>query len=68
MKFVLTLAIVIYLPVAIFAQEQAPQLGKASVKEVIAAMTLQEKAKLVVGMGFKMPGAAPVRKAAVRRR
>lgn len=34
----------------------APQLGKAPVKEVIKAMTLEEKAKLVVGMGFKMPG------------
>jgi len=34
----------------------APQLGKSPVKEVIKAMTLEEKAKLVVGMGFKMPG------------
>ncbi|HLK27815.1 MAG TPA: glycoside hydrolase family 3 C-terminal domain-containing protein [Puia sp.] len=39
-----------------FAQAQLPQLGKNSVKEVIAAMTLEEKAKLVVGNGFKMPG------------
>jgi beta-glucosidase len=62
MKFILTIAIVIYLPSTILAQEQAPQLGKASVKEVIAAMTLQEKAKLVVGMGFKMPGTPPARK------
>lgn len=37
----------------------APQLGKNSVKEVIKAMTLEEKAKLVVGMGFKMPGMPP---------
>jgi len=28
-----------------------PQLGKASIKEVIGAMTLEEKAKLVVGAG-----------------
>ena len=43
---------------------QAPQLGKASVKQVIAAMTLEEKAKLAVGMGFKMPGSpAPAKKA-----
>lgn len=34
-----------------------PQLGKNSVKEVIAAMTLEEKAKLVVGNGFRMAGA-----------
>ncbi len=36
-----------------------PQLGKNSVKEVIKAMTLEEKSKLVVGMGFKMPGMPP---------
>jgi beta-glucosidase len=33
-----------------------PQLGKNAVKDVVKAMTLEEKAKLVVGMGFKMPG------------
>jgi beta-glucosidase len=31
--------------------QSAPQLGKASVKDVIAAMTLEEKAKLLVGAG-----------------
>jgi beta-glucosidase len=40
----------------------APQLGKASVKDVIKAMTLEEKAKLVVGMGFKMPAMRPAPK------
>src|SRR4051812_7713160 len=34
----------------------APQLGKSTLKQVIGVMTLQEKSKLVVGMGFKMPG------------
>jgi beta-glucosidase len=63
MKILLTIATLIFLPAIIFAQSEAPQLGKASVKEVIAAMTLQEKAKLVVGMGFKMPGTAPARRA-----
>jgi beta-glucosidase len=38
------------------SKKPVPQLGKNSLKEVIAAMTLQEKSKLVVGMGFKMPG------------
>jgi beta-glucosidase len=38
------------------AQQTAPQLGKNSIKEVIAAMTVEEKAKLVVGMGFRFPG------------
>ena len=40
-------------------QKPAPQLGKSSLKQVIAAMTLEEKSKLVVGMGFKMPGMPP---------
>src|SRR3569833_4636459 len=39
-----------------------PQLGKSPVKAVIKAMTLAEKAKLVTGMGFKMPGATPAPK------
>ncbi len=36
-----------------------PKLGKNTVKEVISAMTLEEKAKLVVGNGFKLPGMKP---------
>ncbi len=39
------------------SNNNVPQLGKNSIQEIIAAMTLEEKAKLVVGMGFKMPGA-----------
>jgi beta-glucosidase len=47
----------ISVPVALIAQNKlVPQLGKSSVKEVIAAMTLEEKATLVVGNGFDMPG------------
>ena len=38
------------------AQQTLPQLGKAPVAAVIKAMTLVEKAKLVVGKGFSMPG------------
>jgi beta-glucosidase len=46
------------------AQEKArkvilPQLGKSPLKQVINAMTLEEKSKLVVGMGFRMPGMPP---------
>lgn len=49
---------------ALSAQERArkvilPQLGKSPLKQVINAMTLEEKSKLVVGMGFKMPGMPP---------
>jgi hypothetical protein len=40
-------------------EKALPQLGKNSNKEVIAAMTLDEKAKLLVGNGFRMPGARP---------
>jgi beta-glucosidase len=43
-------------------KKPVPQLGKSSIKQVVAAMTLQEKSKLVVGMGFKMPGMPPPRK------
>ena len=45
---------------SLFAQNDQglPQLGKNSIKEVIAAMTLEEKAKLVVGKGFRMPDSA----------
>jgi len=35
-------------------QSPVPQLGKNSVKEVVAAMTLEEKVKLLVGMGFNL--------------
>ncbi len=37
-------------------KQPPPQLGKNTIKEVIAAMTLEEKAQLVVGKGFKLPG------------
>jgi beta-glucosidase len=52
------------LGVSASAQKKAPvaappQLGKAPVKDVVKAMTLEEKSKLVVGMGFKMPGMPP---------
>jgi beta-glucosidase len=41
------------------ASAQLPQLGKSPVKAVIAVMTLEEKAKLLTGNGFKMPGVNP---------
>ena len=37
----------------------APKLGKDPVKKIIAAMTLEEKAALVVGTGMRMPGGPP---------
>jgi beta-glucosidase len=43
-------------------QSTTPQLGKNSIKEVVAAMTTEEKALLLVGMGFNLdlPGLPPV--------
>jgi beta-glucosidase len=38
------------------AQNNPPQLGRNTIPEVIAAMTLEEKAGLVVGNGFHIPG------------
>jgi len=38
------------------AQHPLPKLGKDPLPAVIAAMTLEEKGKLVVGMGLKIPG------------
>jgi len=57
MKRFSTIAAAVLLYTTSFAQD-APQLGKSSVKEVVAAMTLEEKVRLVVGMGWKMPGGA----------
>jgi beta-glucosidase len=58
----LFLLAVLFLPVLFLSAQPGkplPQLGKASIKEVIGAMTLEEKAKLVVGNGFRMPGTRP---------
>jgi beta-glucosidase len=38
-------------------QKTIPQLNKNNVKEIIKALTLDEKVKLVVGMGMYIPGA-----------
>jgi beta-glucosidase len=38
---------------------QTPRLGKDPVKNVVAAMTLEEKANFVVGTGMHMPGMPP---------
>jgi beta-glucosidase len=60
MKWIISaIAVTLMLHTVGHAQETLPQLGKASVKQVVAAMTLEEKAKLVVGMGFKLPGMPP---------
>ncbi|HSZ33570.1 MAG TPA: hypothetical protein VK772_09665, partial [Puia sp.] len=42
-----------------YSQSKLPQLGKDPVSSVVQAMTLEEKAKFVVGNGFSMPGLKP---------
>lgn len=43
-----------------FAQQSAPQLGKAPNKAIIQQMTLEEKASLVVGSGLRLDGNGPI--------
>ena len=55
------LAVLLFcLPVFLIAQTAnkptLPQLTPSTIKQVIAAMTLEQKAKLVTGMGMIMPG------------
>lgn len=56
--------LLLFFSVKIYAQTQLPQLGKAPVSAVVAAMTLEEKVRLIVGTGMRMSdlnaaGAAP---------
>ncbi len=37
-----------------------PQLGKSPLRDVINALTLEEKANLAIGMGFSIPGMPPL--------
>ena len=40
-------------------KDPAPKLGKDPIKKIVASMTLEEKAGLVVGMGMNFPGGGP---------
>ena len=51
-RWTIVIALVLIAIQVVHAQRPAPQLGKNSVREVIAAMTTEEKVKLLVGMGF----------------
>jgi beta-glucosidase len=54
MKLFTFLSLIFSLPFMSIAQtKELPQLGKNSIKEVIAAMTLEEKFNLVVGAGMR---------------
>jgi hypothetical protein len=55
MKYLYLLCFTFLLPFIVSAQmdKAAPQLEKNSVKEIVTAMTLQEKTHLVVGTGMR---------------
>jgi beta-glucosidase len=42
-------------------KKQEPQLGSSPIKDVIKAMTIEEKVSLLVGTGMKFPGLPPER-------
>ena len=54
MKKIITQLVLYFLMATGFIKAQTPQFGKGSIKDVVAAMTLEEKAKFVVGNGFSM--------------
>jgi len=59
MKNVLFILLVFAIPVALLSQvtkQTLPQLNKTNVKQVIAAMSVEQKAKLVTGMGMILSG------------
>ncbi|HYJ63400.1 MAG TPA: glycoside hydrolase family 3 N-terminal domain-containing protein, partial [Parafilimonas sp.] len=54
MKKILIQFVLYFLLTTGFIKAQTPQFGKSSIKDIVAAMTLEEKAKFVVGNGFSM--------------
>ncbi|OKS89347.1 glycoside hydrolase family 3 C-terminal domain-containing protein [Mucilaginibacter polytrichastri] len=63
MKPIKVLCMALLLPAMLSAQKKpvtkVPQLGKSPLKDVVAAMTLAEKVRLIVGMGFNIEGIPP---------
>jgi beta-glucosidase len=51
-RFSLVLTLILFVVHAPLGQNSTPQLGKNTLKQVIAAMTTEEKASPLVGMGF----------------
>jgi beta-glucosidase len=58
-KFAVLFCLIVTGVYGTMVKAQAPKAGKASVKEIVGAMTLEEKANLVVGTGMRMPGMPP---------
>ena len=46
----------LFLGIPVYAQTSVPQFGKDPIPAIVKAMTLEEKAKVVVGKGFSVPG------------
>jgi beta-glucosidase len=55
----LTLAALLLVPIASADAQQRPQLGRSSTANVIDAMTVEEKVKLLVGMGLNLGAMLP---------
>jgi len=55
----LTLAVLLLVPIASARAQQRPQLGQSSIAEVVGAMTVEEKVKLLVGMGLNLAAMMP---------
>jgi beta-glucosidase len=53
-KFMIAFLLTVFYLTA--ASQEAPQLTPGNIMEVVAAMTLEEKASLVVGTGMRFPG------------
>ena len=57
-KFSLLVVILLTCTMPLLAQQSTPQLGKNTISEVVKAMTLEEKANILVGQGMYVPGMA----------
>ena len=55
-----TIAALLLMGQAAFAQQKLPQLGQAPVSEIVKLMTLEEKASIVAGTGMRFGGHGPV--------
>jgi beta-glucosidase len=56
LKGILTPAIFLLIVPVSFGQEKAPQFSRDQISNIIKKLTLEEKAKIVVGKGFSIPG------------
>lgn len=48
------LFVLLVVPMTSIDAQESPRLGEAAIADVVAAMTVQEKVRLLVGMGFSM--------------